>query len=212
MKRSPMPPRKAPIRTARPVGVLAQASHAKLGRSRKCKQCKQPFVPSLPGALVCGSLCAELYALALKAKAERRADRARKDAATPVRVLADRAQEVMNRYCRIRDAFQSCISCDRPSSWGGQWHASHYKSRGANSALRFHLWNLNKSCSVCNNHLSGNIGEYRPRLVVRIGARKVDALDAHERSRVYDGDYLRRLCRVFTKKTKRLAARNGIEL
>ncbi len=134
----------------------------------------------------------------------RKADKARKQAMEPIAKLANRAQAVVNRYVRLRDIELPCISCDRPANWDGQWHASHYKSRGANSALRFNLWNLHKSCSICNNHLSGNIGEYRPRLIERIGADRVELLDCHERLRKYDAEYLHRLMEIFTKKIQRL--------
>lgn len=208
-------------RTAFKTAERKEASAVAKIRAKRCavKSCRQPFTPDRPFITWCSPDCGTAVALALvekrkakEARAERRVDKAQKEAATPIRDLAGRAQIVMNRYCRIRDAFQPCISCDRPSTWDGQWHASHYKSRGANSALRFHLWNLNKSCSICNNHLSGNIGEYRPRLVARIGEWKVEALDSHCRSRVFDADYLRRLCRIFAKKTKRIAARMGVDL
>jgi len=117
------------------------------------------------------------------------------------------AQAVINRYVRLRDAHLGCISCDKPASWGGQWHCSHFRSVGAAAHLRFNLWNMNKSCSQCNAHLSGNIMVYRPRLVEKIGAEKVEWLECNQSLVRHEIEYLKRLKSIFTKKCKRLEAR-----
>lgn len=87
-----------------------------------------------------------------------------------------KAQKVFNEYIRVRDINDGCISCDKPASWHGQWHASHWKSRGARPDLAFNEDNVHKSCSVCNNYMSGNVGEYEKRLINKIGFKRVDAL------------------------------------
>ena len=53
-------------------------------------------------------------------------------------------QALVNKYVRLRDIKDGCISCDKSSNWGGQWHASHYYSRGHSSSLRFNLNNIHK--------------------------------------------------------------------
>jgi hypothetical protein len=73
-------------------------------------------------------------------------------------------QKVFNRMICLLDKDQGCISCDKPASWQGQWHASHLFSVGSHPHLRYDARNVWKSCSVCNAHLSGNIGAYRDRL------------------------------------------------
>jgi len=180
-------------------------------RTRKCGNpaCRAPFAPRSMTHKACGPDCAQALTVAKRQKQERKADRERKHEQAPISKLARRAQAVINLYVRLRDAHLPCVSCDRPASWGGQWHASHLKSRGANSALRFNLWNVHKSCSICNHHLSGNIGEYRWRLIERIGAAKLEFLDCHERSRQYTREYLLRLIAVFTKKIKRKLKRKS---
>lgn len=121
--------------------------------------------------------------------------------------LAAEAQAVVNKYVRLRDAHMGCVSCDKPASWDGQWHASHFRSVGAASGLRFHLWNIHKACSVCNNHLSGNIANYAPRIVDRIGADKVDWLRTQNAVKRSDAAYLVRLKQVFARKARRLEKR-----
>jgi hypothetical protein len=50
-------------------------------------------------------------------------------------------------------------------------------SRGARPDLRFDLDNIHKQCAPCNEHLSGNIANYRIELVKRIGQAGVDRLE-----------------------------------
>jgi hypothetical protein len=120
---------------------------------------------------------------------------------------AKEAQAVINRYVRLRDAHLGCISCDKPASWGGQWHCSHFRSVGAAPHIRYNLWNMHRSCSVCNNHLSGNIAGYRPKLIEKIGQQKVDWLESNHSIARHDIPYLKRIKAVFAKKCRRLEGR-----
>jgi hypothetical protein len=86
------------------------------------------------------------------------------------------AQHWFNRFIRLRDSGKPCISCDKPDDGSHQRHASHYRSVGACGSMRFDESNVHASCSVCNNHLSGNIGEYTPRLISKIGREEYDRI------------------------------------
>ena len=141
------------------------------------------------------------------AKVERASIKARKEAIKPRAKWLAECQAIVNKIVRLRDAHQGCCSCDRPSTWDGQWHASHLRSVGAASAVRFHLWNIHKGCSICNNHLSGNLSEYLPRVRARIGDDKVDWLYAQNKVTSYDINYLKRFKAVMSKKLKRMEAK-----
>ena len=114
------------------------------------------------------------------------------------------AQTAINWFVRLRDKGRPCISCDKPDNGQHQRHCSHYKSVGSNSALRFNLHNMHASCSVCNNHLSGNIGEYTPRLIKKIGREKYEWLLTQNQAVKYENEYLDRLKKVFNKKARML--------
>lgn len=144
------------------------------------------------------------------AKVERAETRRRKEAIKPRSKWLAECQVIVNKIVRIRDARLGCCSCDRGSDWDGQWHASHLRSVGAASAVRFHLWNIHKGCSVCNNHLSGNLAEYLPRIRVRIGDQKVDWLYQQNHLATYDVEYLKRFKRVMGKKLKRMERRHAV--
>ena len=181
-------------------------------RQKRCKACGKRFDPVRPLQAVCCPECAIAWSNQGKGKqaAEkvlRAANRERKEAAKPRSKWLAECQAIANRYARLRDAKDGCISCDRPASWGGQWHGSHYRSVGAASAVRLNLWNIHKACSICNHHLSGNIAAYKPRLIEKIGAEKVAWLEAQNQVVRYDIEYLKRYKRVMGKRLARLEGR-----
>lgn len=192
-----------------------------LTKETKPKKCKAPgcgkhFKPSMSTQKVCSIACAKAMAKDPKlqkvaAKAitkQKRQDIQERRAKLKSRAeYAKEAQAAINRYVRLRDAHLGCISCSKPASWQGQWHCSHFRSVGAAPHLRFNLWNMNKSCSACNNFLSGNIMAYRPALIEKIGQAKVDWLECNSDVARHDIPYLRRVKAVFSKKARRLEKR-----
>lgn len=144
-----------------------------------------------------------------KAKEVRKADKDRKEKLKSRAEWAKEAQAAFNRFIRLRDRNDGCISCNKPSSWDGQWHASHFRSVGAASSVRFNEYNVHKACSVCNNHLSGNIAAYRPRLIEKIGIEKVLMLESHNQITRYSIEYLKRVKAIYTKRANRLERRYG---
>lgn len=188
---------------------------AKPPKPRKCKVCKAQYTPTKPMQTVCGIGCAKALAQSARVKAERRkAIQERRDTRARLESIKPRAkwmaecQEIANRYARVRDAKDGCISCDRPASWNGQWHGSHFRSVGAASAVRLNLWNIHKACSICNHHLSGNIAEYELRLIAKIGAEKVEWLKAQNQLVRHDIEYLKRYKKVMGKRLRRMEKRN----
>jgi len=97
----------------------------------------------------------------------------------PLQVRLTQAE--FNRMIRLLDAKQGCISCDKPPSWKGQWHAGHFKTTAAAPALRFDARNCFKQCSQCNNFSSGNLLPYKQRLVDTYGIGLINWLEGpHE--------------------------------
>ncbi|MCC4260798.1 recombination protein NinG [Pseudomonas aestusnigri] len=186
------------------------------GKPKKCRApgCENKFVPRDLREKWCSPECGVQIARVLqekarqaKAKRERRESREAKQRLKTRADYAKEAQAAINRYVRLRDAHLGCISCDKPASWHGQWHCSHFRSVGAAPHLRFNLWNMHKACSICNNHLSGNIPGYRPALIDKIGQGRVDWLESNQEVARYSVEYLKRLKRIFSKKCRLLEAR-----
>lgn len=212
MKRSEFK-RKAPLLMTGPAKTSVPVF-----RPRKCNTvkggCGAKFTPTRSFVCWCSPECGlAIASKAMKKKAEREAieDRKRtrqqKQDAKKLPKLAKEAQDEVNRYVRWRDFQYGCISCDKPADWDGQWHASHFRSVGAASAVRFNLWNIHKACWICNKLYSGRIDAYRPVITAKIGAQKVAWLEAQNQVVKYEREYLARLKSVFAKKAKRAEAR-----
>lgn len=114
------------------------------------------------------------------------------------------AQAAFNTFIRTRDKDLPCISCDniRPV----KYDAGHYFSVGAFPNLRFEELNCHKQCSrFCNVERSGNLHEYRPRLIARIGQGKFDELEAMKRcEKHYSIDDLKQIIQTYRNKIKSL--------
>lgn len=159
---------------------------------RKCTVCREWFHPARDGQFVCSFECASAHGkaandaakadaqLKLKqqqkkaAKSERKRQAERRMAVKPISYFIKQAQQAFNDFIRYRDRHLVCISCDRHHE--GQYHAGHFRTTGANPELRFDEDNCHKQCSVCNNHMSGNLTAYRPALIAKIGQARFDIL------------------------------------
>lgn len=182
--------------------------HPAIKTSRKpkpCRQCRETFTPSRPLQKVCSPSCALAQsrdkAKAIEAKQAAKRQRERKAELKPRSKWLQEAQAAFNGYIRERDG-GPCISCQR--SHTGQYHAGHYRSAGAMPSLRFNTHNVHKQCSSCNNHLSGNMIEYRINLIAKIGQDRVEWLESSHPLRSFDVDYLRRVKRVFAKRARHI--------
>ncbi|WP_409072269.1 recombination protein NinG, partial [Klebsiella quasipneumoniae] len=125
------------------------------------------------------------------------------------------AQSAFNRYIRIRDEGKPCVSCGSPligkSNYltGSAIDASHYRSRGAASHLKFNVFNVHSACTRCNRQLSGNAVEYRIHLIERIGLDRVERLEADNEPRRFDIPYLQRIKSIFTRRARALEKRRA---
>jgi len=93
------------------------------------------------------------------------------------------AQSLFNKFIRLRDRNQPCISCGTVKPV--KYDAGHYKTTKAYPELRFDERNCHKQCSKnCNTSLSGNIHEYRNGLIERFDIEIVNYLEGpHEPKR-----------------------------
>ena len=120
------------------------------------------------------------------------------------------AQFWVNKFIRLRDSSNYCISCEKVMNEGGYIgaggvHAGHYRSRGACPELRFNELNIHAQCAQCNNERSGNIAEYRIRLIKKIGLDKVEWLEGPHEPAKYTIDDLKELIIKYKAKCKDLS-------
>ncbi len=119
------------------------------------------------------------------------------------------AQKTVNEYVRLRDKDLPCISCGHDFKNGRQMHCGHFRPMGNNQQLRYYTLNTFGQCSICNNHLSGNLIPYRENLIKKLGLEKVEQIESNNTTKKYDTLYLNKLIKVFKKKIKFVTKRNN---
>jgi len=183
----------------------------KPAKPKKCRvaTCRASFVPSRMGQAVCSPACAMIDSPRHEPKARKAlADIDRKDIKVRKEKLKSRAdhlkdtQQAFNAWVRARDAELPCVSCGRHHQ--GKYDAGHYRTVKSNPALRFEPLNCHKQCVPCNQHLSGNIVNYRMSLVLRIGQDKVDWLEGPHEPKRYTIEDLKAITAEYRAKTKEL--------
>jgi hypothetical protein len=184
-------------------------------KPKKCRVCGNEYLPYMTTQVCCMSYeCQVTYATAhalksqeKRVKAERKETREKKQALKPRSQWMKETQSEVNRYVRLRDKDLPCISCGRFHD--GQYHAGHYRTVGSAPELRFEVSNIHKQCAPCNNHLSGNLINYRKGLVQKIGIEAVERIEGKHEPKHYTIDDLKAikakyktLCRELEQLTK----------
>ena len=141
---------------------------------------------------------------AIRRKESNKAHRKAKEKVKTLSEWKKDAQFWFNKFIRLRDAGKPCVSCDKPDNGEHQRHASHYRSVGACSSMRYHEENVWASCSVCNNHLSGNLAEYRIRLIKKLGLERVEWIESQPKSYKWTVEELKELIATYKEKVKPL--------
>ena len=171
---------------------------------KKCRVCKKQFEQWNSMQFACSPACALKHGKEVEAKKSKKQLVIRREGLKTVSKLKSEAQVPFNKYIRLRDYSEPCISCDRENDGKHQRHASHYRSVGACQRLRFNELNVHASCAQCNNNKSGNIIEYRLRLIKKIGVEQVEWLECQNEPRRYERDELVEIKNYYKSKVKEL--------
>lgn len=143
------------------------------------------FIPQRFLQKGCSVQCALKIAANQKQKALARQNRVKLNDMKTKPVLLNELQAIFNRFIRLRDKDQPCISCGTTKQVIN-YDAGHYYSRGAYPALRFHPDNVHRQCSkTCNLEKSGNLIEYREGLINRIGIERFERLQTLKKEQLH---------------------------
>ncbi len=122
--------------------------------------------------------------------------------------LTAEAEKEFNRFIRLRDYNNGCISCERTRQdvelahagmVGGAWDCGHFMGKGRKPQLRFTEVNAYKQCKKCNGG-SGKYARktetvavaYESNLRVKLGDDVVDSLiNDHSEARFRSDDLIR---------------------
>jgi hypothetical protein len=169
-------------------------------RNKKCKFCRVEFTPTKPLQQVCGFECA------LELAKNKRIKTVKKEVKETKLKLKSRSnwlkdtQVVFNKYIRLRDQDDGCISCGSKSA--AAYHAGHYRSIGSAGHLRFNELNCHRQCSACNTHLSGNLIRYRLGLIRKIGIQSLETLEHDNNTIKWSVEEIKLLKAQFSAKIK----------
>ncbi len=194
-----------------PLSKQDQLFKNKKSKRKRCKECSKLFVPTRDMQPCCSFDCEILYATSsknlknlisdgekLREKEARKKQRESKQNDKSFQLKE--TQKIVNEYVRLRDKNKPCVSCGTKKA---KWDAGHFFSQGGNSSIRFNTLNIHKQCFRCNRMLSGNLDEYKPVLLIKIGKSNFESLEAKRNDIAkYEIEYLHRIKSVFKKKIK----------
>lgn len=154
-------------------------------KPKLCRECKVKFQPVRPLQSFCSIECAIKDARKKTVKKEAKKDKEVKKGLLTHSDYIQLLQKVFNTFIRLRDEKDGlpCISCDCDMS-NRKGDASHYIPT-TYQYLRFNPLNVHLACVTCNRYKHGNIHEYRPRLIAKIGLKAVEDLEADKHKKLH---------------------------
>lgn len=185
-------------------------------KPKKCKhkECGKTFTPDRGFQSACSIPCSISIA---REKAEKKrlqaVNKKRRNDKEKLKTKGDwlkEAQAAFNKYIRLRDFLEPCISC---GVMNAKWDAGHFFSVGGFLHLRFNEDNNHKQCFACNSPKSGNIHFYRPALKKKIGLDRYEALEKEAfqgKPKRYSIEDAKAIKKEYNKKSHELSKELGI--
>jgi len=165
-------------------------------KAKKCKICRDEFLPRSQMQSVCSPMCALKKVTADKARqeakkaiAERKLTREKLLNLKPLKFWKKKAKTALHAYIRARDEGKECASCEtilrKLGRVGGDYDAGHFRSVGSAKHMEMVELNIWGQCKSCNDFGNGMFQAYEEKLVTRIGREAVDALKNDNEPRRY---------------------------
>ena len=172
-------------------------------KTRKCKYCKQPFEPTVFLQKNCFEpLCVSDWINEVKEKNWKKKKSKMKMDLMTIQDYVKLAQQVFNKYIRLRDAGNVCISCQKKPL---KENAGHFYNANNHWSVRFDERNVHLQCEHCNTYLSGNLIYYRENLLTKIGIEEFESLSAEAmKTRKFTIDELKEIIATYKKKIKEM--------
>lgn len=161
-----------------------------------CPVCRNKYVIEREGQQVCNNIdCAMEHLKRKKLEPIMAIYRPKPKRLTPDQIALRKSDKkyvkkqvkaFLHRWIKWRDRGLPCIACNKSMANLTEWekHASHYRSDGGHSALRYDEDNIHLGCESCNTKNSGNLTNYRINLVHKIGTDRVNRLESEEAKKV----------------------------
>ena len=172
-------------------------------KTRKCKYCKSVFSPITTLQKNCFEpSCVTEWLNEVKQKNwKRKKEKLKMDLMT-VQDYVKLAQQVFNKYIRLRDTGNVCISCNKKPL---KENAGHFYNANNHWSVRFDERNVHLQCEHCNTYLSGNLIYYRENLLKKIGIEEFENLSVEAtKIRKFTTDELKEIISTYKKKIKEM--------
>jgi len=168
---------------------------------KKCKYCQREYVPYNSLQKSCYDYsCIKNSIQDEKLKAWNKKKAKMKEELMTVQDYMKIAQQTFNKYIRIRDKGNTCISCGKKPK---KENAGHFYSAGTHTAVRFDERNVHLQCEHCNSFLSGNLLNYRENLLAKLGFEEFERLSVDAmKTRKYTREELKQLIEEYKDKIK----------
>jgi hypothetical protein len=169
----------------------------------RCKHCKQKFEPIKFLQKYClNDECVRVWVESEKAKQWKVKKQKMKNDLETVQELIKATQIIFNKYIRLRDKGQVCISCQKKPL---KENCGHFFNANNHWNVRFSELNCHLQCEHCNTYLSGNLIEYQRNLIHKIGIENYNELEAEARkTRKFTKDELKEIINIYKLKIKQL--------
>lgn len=169
----------------------------------RCKNCKEKFEPKTFLQKYCfKDECMKVFVEKTREKAWKEKKQKMQQDLETIQDYIKMTQIIFNRYIRLRDKGQVCISCQKKPL---KENAGHFFNANNHWNVRFDERNCHLQCEHCNTYLSGNLIEYQRNLIHKIGIESYHELEAEARkTRKYTKEELKELMAFYKKKFKEL--------
>lgn len=169
----------------------------------RCKNCKEKFEPKTFLQKYCfKEECLRVFVEKTK---EQQWKKTKAKAKLDLMTLSDYlklTQQVFNKFIRLRDKGNVCISCQKKPL---KENAGHLYNANNHYNVRFDERNVHLQCEHCNTYLSGNLLEYRTNLINKIGNSEFLKLeDEARKTRKFTKEELKEIMAEYKKKIKNL--------
>lgn len=170
---------------------------------KKCNSCREPFTPirSTLEKFCQKDECLRVFVAEAKEKEWKKRKAKKKEELMTLSDYVKIAQQVFNKYIRLRDKDKGCISCGKQLD--KKHDAGHYFNANNHWAVRFHPDNVHGQCVECNQWKHGNLIEYRKGLLNRIGHDGLAWLESFAtETRKYTIEELKEIIAIYKQKIK----------
>jgi len=168
----------------------------------KCKNCKEKFEPIRFNQKYClNEECIRVFVEEAKAKTWKKTKAKMKADLMTLQDYLKLAQITFNKYIRLRDKGNVCISCQKIPK---KENAGHFFNANNHWNVRFDERNVHLQCEHCNTYLSGNLIEYQRNLIEKIGLEEYTFLMWEARkTRKFTKEELKEIIDTYKKKIKK---------